>query len=74
MAAPSSGGTTVGEALNILESTDLAAVPEVEYLHRFIESTKLAFADRLRWVGDPAFSRCRPRACSRSGSPTTAPA
>lgn len=57
MAAPSSGGTTVGEALNILESTDLAEVSDVQYLHRFIESTKLAFADRLRWVGDPAFSR-----------------
>jgi gamma-glutamyltranspeptidase/glutathione hydrolase len=57
MAAPSSGGTTVGEALNILESTDLAKVSDVQYLHRFIESTKLAFADRLRWVGDPAFSQ-----------------
>ncbi|MCR3751068.1 gamma-glutamyltransferase [Lentzea californiensis] len=57
MAAPSSGGTTVGEALNILESTDLSKVSDVEYLHRFIESTKLSFADRLRWVGDPAFSR-----------------
>ncbi|MFD4638648.1 gamma-glutamyltransferase [Lentzea sp. NPDC058436] len=57
MAAPSSGGTTVGEALNILESTDLSKASDVQYLHRFIESTKLAFADRLRWVGDPAFSR-----------------
>ncbi|MDX3661895.1 gamma-glutamyltransferase [Streptomyces sp. ID05-26A] len=57
MAAPSSGGTTVGEALNILESTDLSKVSDVEYLHRFIESTKLSFADRLRWVGDPKFSR-----------------
>ncbi|HEX7303666.1 gamma-glutamyltransferase [Lentzea sp.] len=57
MAAPSSGGTTVGEALNILESTDLAKASDVEYLHRFIESTKLSFADRTRWVGDPAFTR-----------------
>ncbi|WP_086661811.1 gamma-glutamyltransferase [Lentzea kentuckyensis] len=57
MAAPSSGGTTVGEALNILESTDLSKASDVQYLHRFIESTKLAFADRLRWVGDPAFSK-----------------
>ncbi|MGI5501042.1 gamma-glutamyltransferase [Lentzea sp. CA-135723] len=57
MAAPSSGGTTVGEALNILESTDLSKVSDVEYLHRFIESTKLSFADRLRWVGDPKFNR-----------------
>ncbi len=59
MAPPSSGGTTVGEALNIMETTDLSKdkATDVEYLHRFIESTKLAFADRLRWVGDPAFSR-----------------
>ncbi|MFD9700492.1 gamma-glutamyltransferase [Lentzea sp. NPDC059081] len=57
MAAPSSGGTTVGEALNILESTDLSKASDVQYLHRFIESTKLSFADRTRWVGDPAFSR-----------------
>ncbi|SDG12940.1 gamma-glutamyltranspeptidase / glutathione hydrolase [Lentzea fradiae] len=57
MAAPSSGGTTVGEALNILESTDLSKATDVEYLHRFIEASKLSFADRLRWIGDPAFSR-----------------
>ncbi|GLZ35941.1 gamma-glutamyltranspeptidase [Lentzea sp. NBRC 105346] len=56
MAPPSSGGTTVGEALNILESYDLGKLTEPEYFHRFIESTKLAFADRNRWVGDPAFS------------------
>ncbi|MET9632658.1 gamma-glutamyltransferase [Lentzea sp. NPDC006480] len=57
MPAPSSGGTTVGEALNILESTDLANVSDVQYLHRFLEASRLSFADRLRWVGDPAFSR-----------------
>lgn len=55
MAPPSSGGTTVGEALNILESYDLAKLSEPEYLHRFIEATKLSFADRNRWVGDPSF-------------------
>ncbi|MEV5433343.1 gamma-glutamyltransferase [Streptomyces sp. NPDC052701] len=55
MAPSSSGGTTVGEALNILERTDLSKASEVRYLHRFIEASRIAFADRGRWVGDPAF-------------------
>ncbi|MEV1051917.1 gamma-glutamyltransferase [Streptomyces sp. NPDC049887] len=55
MAPSSSGGTTVGEALNILEGTDLSGLSEAKYLHRFIESSRIAFADRGRWVGDPAF-------------------
>ncbi|WLQ37280.1 gamma-glutamyltransferase [Streptomyces castrisilvae] len=55
MAPSSSGGTTVGEALNILESTDLSRVSQEKYLHRYIEASRIAFADRGRWVGDPAF-------------------
>ncbi|MCX4965704.1 gamma-glutamyltransferase [Streptomyces sp. NBC_00654] len=55
MAPSSSGGTSVGEALNILESTDLSRASKVQYLHRLIESSRIAFADRGRWVGDPAF-------------------
>ncbi|MFC9909968.1 gamma-glutamyltransferase [Streptomyces sp. NPDC127197] len=55
IAPSSSGGTTVGEALNILESTDLSKASDVQYLHRHIEASRLAFADRGRWVGDPAF-------------------
>ncbi|MFE7424680.1 gamma-glutamyltransferase [Streptomyces sp. NPDC057545] len=55
MAPSSSGGTTVGEALNILEGTDLSRSTETQYLHRFIEASRIAFADRGRWVGDPAF-------------------
>ncbi|GGV83484.1 gamma-glutamyltransferase [Streptomyces thermoviolaceus] len=55
IAPSSSGGTTVGEALNILEKTDLSKASEVQYLHRFIEASRIAFADRGRWVGDPAF-------------------
>jgi gamma-glutamyltranspeptidase/glutathione hydrolase len=54
MAPPSSGGSTVGEALNILErfrSGDTAA-----FLHRYLDASNLAFADRNRWVGDPAYS------------------
>ena len=56
MAPPSSGGTTIREALNILEGTDLAAAGAAGYLHRFLEASKLSFADRNRYVGDPAFS------------------
>jgi gamma-glutamyltranspeptidase / glutathione hydrolase len=55
IAPSSSGGTTVGEALNILEKTDLSKASEVQYLHRYIEASRIAFADRGRWVGDPAF-------------------
>ncbi|WP_329539801.1 gamma-glutamyltransferase [Streptomyces sp. NBC_01358] len=55
MAPSSSGGTTVGEALNILESTDLSKASQAQYLHRYIEASRIAFADRGRWVGDPAF-------------------
>ncbi|MBT2487240.1 gamma-glutamyltransferase [Streptomyces sp. ISL-96] len=57
MAPSSSGGTTVGEALNILERTDLSpdAASDAQYLHRLIEASRIAFADRGRWVGDPAF-------------------
>ncbi|MFJ6727108.1 gamma-glutamyltransferase [Streptomyces sp. NPDC091281] len=55
IAPSSSGGTTVGEALNILERTDLSKASRAQYLHRFIEASRIAFADRGRWVGDPAF-------------------
>ncbi|MFD8686061.1 gamma-glutamyltransferase [Streptomyces sp. NPDC059651] len=55
MAPSSSGGTSVGEALNILESTDLSKASQARYLHRYIEASRIAFADRGRWVGDPAF-------------------
>ncbi|GAA3125132.1 gamma-glutamyltransferase [Planomonospora alba] len=46
MAPPSSGGSTVGEALNILQ-----ALPEVG-LHEYLEASRLAFADRGKYVGD----------------------
>ncbi|MEU6121579.1 gamma-glutamyltransferase [Streptomyces sp. NPDC047123] len=55
MAPSSSGGTSVGEALNILERTDLSEASKTAYLHRYIEASRIAFADRGRWVGDPAF-------------------
>ncbi|PJE99596.1 gamma-glutamyltransferase [Streptomyces carminius] len=56
MAPSSSGGTTVGEALNILENFDLAGMDRAGALHHYLEASRLAYADRNRWVGDPAFS------------------
>jgi gamma-glutamyltranspeptidase / glutathione hydrolase len=55
MAPSSSGGSTVGEALNILSHFDLSGMTRVQALHHYLESTRLAFADRNRFVGDPAF-------------------
>ncbi|MCT2594067.1 gamma-glutamyltransferase [Streptomyces sp. N2-109] len=54
MAPSSSGGTTVGEALNILERYDMGAAERTDSLHRYIEASRIAFADRGRWLGDPA--------------------
>jgi gamma-glutamyltranspeptidase/glutathione hydrolase len=55
MQPPSSGGSTVGEALNILVGFDMSTPDRALALHRYIEASKLAFADRNRFVGDPAF-------------------
>jgi gamma-glutamyltranspeptidase/glutathione hydrolase len=51
MSTPSSGGTAVGEALNILETTDLSKVSLTEAEHRYLEASALSFADRNRYVG-----------------------
>ncbi|MFI5806952.1 gamma-glutamyltransferase [Streptomyces sp. NPDC051561] len=55
MGPSSSGGTSVGEALNILERTNLSKASQKQFLHRYIEASRIAFADRGRWLGDPAF-------------------
>ncbi|GAA0743006.1 gamma-glutamyltransferase [Dactylosporangium roseum] len=52
MPTPSSGGATVGEALNILERSDLSRLDKTQALHRYLEASALAFADRNRYVGD----------------------
>lgn len=56
MAPPSSGGSTVGEALNVLEQFPLAELSDVDALHTYLEASALAFADRNRYVGDPAYT------------------
>jgi gamma-glutamyltranspeptidase/glutathione hydrolase len=51
MSTPSSGGTAVGEALNILERADVSKLTTTQALHRYLEAGALAFADRNRYVG-----------------------
>lgn len=55
MAPSSSGGTTVGESLNILEDFEPSADDPGQALHLYFEATAHAFADRNAYVGDPAF-------------------
>ena len=57
MAPSSSGGTTVGESLNILDVFDLPGLKadQPAVLHHYLEASALAFADRGKYVGDPAF-------------------
>ncbi|MGI5168555.1 gamma-glutamyltransferase [Spirillospora sp. CA-253888] len=54
MPPSSSGGSTVGEALNILGNFRLDAKDPARTLHYYLEASKLAYADRGRYVGDPA--------------------
>ena len=55
MAPSSSGGTTVGEALNILEPFNLTEMDAPRVLHHYLEASALAFADRAKYVGDAKF-------------------
>src|SRR3954454_14214393 len=55
MGPPSSGGSTVGEALNILERFPLGSLPRDQATFDYLEASRLAFADRGAWVGDQAF-------------------
>jgi gamma-glutamyltranspeptidase / glutathione hydrolase len=55
MGPPSSGGSTVGEALNILEGFRLSAADRTRALHLLLESNRFAFADRNTYLADPRF-------------------
>jgi len=55
MGPPSSGASTVAEALNILEDHDLRTLPRADALHLELEAARLAFADRGAYVADPDF-------------------
>lgn len=57
MPLPSSGGTVLLETLNILEGFPMSDMKQgsAPALHVMIEAMKRAYADRARYLGDPAF-------------------
>jgi gamma-glutamyltranspeptidase/glutathione hydrolase len=55
MGPPSSGGSTVGEALNILEGYPLSTMTREAALHYFLEASRFSFADRGAYLADPAY-------------------
>jgi len=57
MPLPSSGGTVLLETLNILEGFPLSEMQQgsAPSLHLLVEAMKRAYADRARYLGDPAF-------------------
>jgi gamma-glutamyltranspeptidase / glutathione hydrolase len=59
MPPPSSGGVHVIEILNILEGFPLADYGHnsARAIHAIAEASKLAYADRSRYLGDPDFVR-----------------
>ena len=72
MAPPSSGGSTESEILNILSGWNLGAEPRATALFQYLEASRLAYADRNQYVGDPRYVNVplsglfEPRICGRS--------
>lgn len=57
MPPPSSGGLTILQTLGMLSHFDIAAMPVGSHvaMHTITEATRLAFADRNAYIGDPDF-------------------
>jgi len=57
MAPPSSGGVAVIQILGQLQKFDLAQYPanDAQAMHLYTQSSRLAFADRNRYIGDADF-------------------
>ncbi|TFZ08677.1 gamma-glutamyltransferase [Ramlibacter humi] len=58
---PSSGAIAVGQILGILSNTNAGSIapvnglPTADWLHLYTEASRLAFADRGQYLGDPDF-------------------
>lgn len=59
MPPPSSGGISVISALNVLEGYDVKEFGpgSAAYLHRYAETMRRVFANRARYIADPAFAQ-----------------
>ena len=59
MGPPSSGGTAIAQILHLIEPFDLGRVTDgrlpAHGVHLILEAQKLAYADRGRYLADPAF-------------------
>ncbi len=61
MPPPSSGAIAIGQILRMLDSTPASTLPlaqglpTADWLHLYTEASRLAFADRGQYLGDPAF-------------------
>jgi gamma-glutamyltranspeptidase/glutathione hydrolase len=61
MPPPSAGAVAIGQILGLLNHTSTLAhplqsgTPSPDWLHRYTEASRLAFADRAQYVADPAF-------------------
>jgi gamma-glutamyltranspeptidase/glutathione hydrolase len=55
MGPPSSGGSTVDEALNILEAYPLSTMTREAALHYYLEASRYSFADRGAYLADPDY-------------------
>lgn len=61
MPPPSSGAVVVGQVLGLLDRSPAAGpaieagLPSVDFLHRYSEAARLAYADRNQYVADPSF-------------------
>lgn len=61
MPPPSSGAIAVGQILGILNNTHAATLkpemglPGADWLHLYTEASRLAYADRAQYLGDPDF-------------------
>lgn len=54
MGPPSSGALTVGQILGLLEGFDLAS-PDAKSIHLIAEASRLAYADRAKYMADADF-------------------
>lgn len=65
---PSSGGTCIIEALNILENFDLASRDRFDAtnVHLIAEACRRVFADRARYLGDPEFTEIPPHLTTKA--------
>ena len=61
MPPPSSGAIAIGQILGMLNTTPAASfqltdgLPGADWLHLYLEASRLAYADRAQYLGDPDF-------------------